>query len=105
MRPELREEMLRILDELSEGKAERIALAFGKQSLLTIEAIDLLEESGALQEIAAKQYKITVQGYDYRKKLKAPWRYWLGKNWFPVAVLVVSSLVTVVASLIVVLLG
>ena len=48
---------------------------------------------------------ITLSGYEYYRELKAPRKYWVKKNWFPVAVLVFSSVVTVVTSLIVVLLG
>ena len=59
-----------------------------------------------MKEDSSKQYKwITLKGYDYHLELKAPCRYWVKKNWFPVAVLVFSSVVTVVTSLIVVHLG
>ena len=76
-----------------------------KMPLLTYEAVSLLKGIGALSGSGSADAMITIQGYDYYEKLKAPRAYWLKNNWFPVAVLSVSSLVTVVASLIVTLLS
>ena len=61
--------------------------------------------NGGLSDSGSAGTRITIQGYDYYEKLKAPRAYWIKNNWFPVAVLSVSSLVTVVASLIVTLLN
>ena len=104
MRPELRKEMLRILEELSKAETEVLSLAFGENPL-TFGAVQLLKGIGALEEEQANVYRITIQGYAYYQELNAPRAYWIRKNWFPVAVLTVSSVVTVVTSLIVVLLG
>ena len=94
--------MLRILEELSyAGLGGGLILAFGKQSTLTVEAIGLREDSRSLSKLEPGRYMITVWGYDYYQKLKAPRAYWLRRNWFPVAVLLVSSLVTVLSSLLV----
>ena len=88
MRPELRTEMLRILEELSEG--EIVVLQWGDERL-SFEAVSLLEEHGALEETeSTSSYRITISGYDYYQELKAPWVYWFTKNWFPVAVLAVT---------------
>ena len=98
MRPELRNEMLRILEELSNGKEQYLYFEGGGP---TVEAVYLLEKYGALEETeSTSSYRITMPGYDYYQKLKAPRVYWLRKNWFPVAVLILTSLVTVVATLI-----
>ena len=105
MQSELRKEMLRLLEELANGKADRITPAFKKMPMLTLEAVRLLRGIGALSGCGHDPAMITIQGYDYYEKLKAPRAYWLKNNWFPVAVLSVSSLVTVVASLIVTLLS
>ena len=57
-------------------------------------------EHGALKETESSSfYKITFSGYDYYQELKSPRVYWIKKNWFPVAVLVVSMM-AVVASVI-----
>ena len=104
MRPELRKEMLRILEELSKAETEAVSFGPGVGSL-TVESIQLLFGNGALSEEIANKYRITIRGYDYYQEMKAPRKYWVKKNWFPVGVLTVSSVVTVVASLIVVLLG
>ena len=105
MRSELRNEMVRILEEASKGGVEGKIVYFMGESRLGFEAIGVLVESGALKEDSSSQYNITLKGYDYHLELKAPCRYWVKKNWFPVAVLVFSSVVTVVTSLIVVHLG
>ena len=98
MRPELRNEMLRILEQSSKG--EIVVPRFGS-GRLTIEAVYLLAEYGALEKTgSASPHRITIPGYDYYQKLKAPRVYWLRKNWFPVAVLILTSLVTVVANVI-----
>ena len=98
MRPELRNEMLRTLEDLSKGKP--LVLHFGDDGLI-FEAVNLLTEYGALEETeSTSSYRITIPGYDYYQKLKAPRVYWLRKNWFPVAVLISTSLVTVVANVI-----
>ena len=34
---------------------------------------------------------VTITGYDYWQKLKAPRAYWLKKNWFRLAVLFVTA--------------
>ena len=41
---------------------------------------------------------ITVTGYDYYQKLKAPVPYWVKNNWFAVAVLAVTVLVYVIVA-------
>ena len=98
MRPELRNEMLRILEERFKG--EMLPLHFGDEGL-TFEAVYLLREYGALEETeSTSAYRITIPGYDYYQKLKAPRVHWLRKNWFPVAVLIVTSVVTVSADVI-----
>ena len=98
MRPELRNEMLRILEERSKGKFA--GQHFGSEGL-NIEAVYLLTDYGALEGTeSTRPYRITIRGYDYYQKLKAPRVYWLRKNWFPVAVLVSTSLVTVAANVI-----
>ena len=90
--------MLRILEERFKG--EMLPLHFGDEGL-TFEAVYLLREYGALEETeSTSSYRITIPGYDYYQKLKAPRVYWLRKNWFPVAVLILTSLVTVVANVI-----
>ena len=96
MRPELRNEMLRILEEFSNGKP--LVLHFGDEGLI-FEAVYLLTEYGALEDSdSISSYRITIPGYDYYQKLKAPRVYWLRKNWFPVAVLISTSVVTVLVS-------
>ena len=105
MQSELRKEMLRVLEELANGEAgQRVPMHFN-MSILTYQAVSLLRDVDALSGDGSSDSRITIQGYDYYEKLKAPRAYWLKNNWFPVAVLSVSSLVTVVASLIVTLLS
>ena len=105
MQPELRKEMLRVLEELANGEAGHRITSNFKTPVITYEAVRLLEGIDALSVNSPSDARITIQGYDYYEKLKAPRAYWLKNNWFPVAVLSVSSLVTVVASLIVTLLS
>ena len=96
MRPELRNEMLRILEESSNGKP--LFLHLGSDRLI-VEAVNLLTEYGALEgSDSTSSHMITILGYDYYQKLKAPRVYWLWKNWFPVAVLISTSVVTVLVS-------
>ena len=105
MRSDLRKEMLRILEESAKAETDdRLVLAIGAPAL-TREAVQLLKDSGAFLRCAKDDSTITIRGYDYYQQLKAPRAFWLKQNWFPVAVLLVSSLATVIASLIVVLLG
>ena len=100
MRPQLRTEMLSILEELSKGKLEGVILNFGGDPL-KFEAVYLLLEHGALEETeSSSSYRVTISGYDYYQELKSPRVYWIKKNWFPVAVLVVTSMMTVVANVI-----
>ena len=101
MRAELRSEVLGILKELTEGNRHVITLPVGTS--LRTDAVFLLEEHGAL-EGRGGGYRITISGYDYYDQLKAPRAHWVKKNWFPVAVLAVSSVVTVVANVIAALL-
>ncbi len=100
MRPELREEMLRILEELSKG--EPIGMTFGDSSL-TIEAIPLLVEHGAVSNSANGAYKITTLGYEYYKQLKSPLPYWLKENWLRLCGLIVAIAGVVAGILIAVL--
>ena len=96
MRSELRTEMMGILEEVSNAKpGSPTALTFGS-SALAVEASQLLSGIGVLSSAG----RMTVEGYDYYGRLKAPRVYWLKNNWFPVAVLCVTSLVTVGTSLI-----
>ena len=100
MRPQLRTKMLSILEESSKGKLKGVILHYGDDPL-KIEAVYLLSEHGALEEThSSSSYKITISGYDYYQELKSPRVYWIKKNWFPVAVLVVTSMITVVANVI-----
>ena len=99
MRAELRNEMLRVLEESFKGDSEGIILLMGDNPL-TFEAVRLLEEYGALwKKTPQSQHAITISGYDYYQKLKTPRIYWAKKNWFPVAVLIMTSVVTVATSL------
>ena len=100
MRSELREESLRVLGELANGNW-RVAVRTMGMSEVTLEALDLLESNLAIWA-KGNRYIVTTKGYDYQQELKAPFVYWAKKNWFPVAVLVVSSLVTLGSTLIVV---
>ncbi len=100
MRPELREETLRILEEFSKG--EPIGMTFG-DSPLTIEAIPLLVEHGAVSKSANGAFKITTLGYEYHKQLKSPLLYWLKENWLRLCALVVAIAGVVAGILIAVL--
>ena len=106
MRPELRKEILRILGKLADPQEEQFVLyVVVGDPAITREAIGLLRSLGALSEVGTGAYRITIPGYDYYEKLNAPRRHWLSNNWFPVSVLVLSSVVTLGSSLIVVLLS
>ena len=83
MRPELRDEMLRILEEFVTGERELLAPTFGTTSRLEIEAIGLLTGVGALSEVGPKMYKVTIRGYDYYEELKGPRTYRFRKRWIP----------------------
>lgn len=95
MRPELRTEMLRILEDFTEGKSETLPLSLGSDSL-TVSAALLLAEYGALDRRDPGDFRITILGYDYYEKLKSPKRYWVKNNWFPVGVLAVTLLAVIV---------
>lgn len=95
MRPELRTEMLRILEEASKG--ESVLMMQGEKRRKN--AASILEAHGALRKNNSS-YRITASGLHYYDELKSPKVYWLKNNWFPVAVLVVTSVVTVVANVI-----
>lgn len=79
MRPELRTEMIDLLEE-AQSKPEGIVRGFGPNQGQTFEALDLLEERGDLQRKATGHWTITIQGYDYYKELKAPRTAWLKAN-------------------------
>ena len=98
MPPELRKEMLRILGELYNAEGMGYPLSLGDPPQ-TVDAVLMLEGIGALSK---ESHRITLAGYEYYEQLKAPRRYWLKQNWFPVGVLLLSSLVTVISSLLVV---
>ena len=83
MRPELRDEMLRILGEFVTGEREILAPTFGPTSRLELEAIGLLTGVGALSEVGPKRYKVTIRGYDYYEELKGPRIYRFRKRWIP----------------------
>ena len=95
MRPELRKEMIRVLEEASKGGAAGKIVHFGEEDDLGSEAIGVLKDSGALRMGVSDQYNITLNGYDYHLELKTPLRHWFKKNWFPAAVLVVATLANV----------
>ena len=95
MRPELHAEVLRILEELSTGEKTSTSVSF-KDDKLKDEAIQLLKEHGALQGTNFYNYRITLSGYDYYHRLRAPLDYWLRKNWFPIGVLGLTFLALIV---------
>ena len=85
MRPELRKEILRILDDLSSGASGHVSLTF-RTSPLTIEAVQQLSDRGALSKLGgSKAYRITGEGYDYYQQLKARPTYRLKKTVAPTA--------------------
>ena len=83
MRPELRDEMLRILKEFVSGEREILAPTFGSMSSLGFEAIELLKSNSTLAEVGHKQYRITIQGYDYYEELRKPRIYRFKKRALP----------------------
>ena len=97
MRPELRNEMLRILANAEEGHV--ITRHFGMPAI-ELEALDMLEDAGAVS-MEAGYAKLTIDGYDYYQELKRPRRYWLGKHVTPrfvfwtgsIAVIVIAALI------------
>jgi hypothetical protein len=97
MRPELRKEILRILEELSGFGVKGFSRSIGIGADLTREAIKLLCGNGAINEIQASRYIITDMGYDYYDKVKNPKFHWIKKNWFRIfAVLLPVAAVLVV---------
>ena len=97
MRPELRTEMLRILEELTTGKEDGVQVhREGEGDRLKSKAADLLKEHGALEKVNDNYYRITISGYDYYQELKSPEIYWFKKNWFPLAVLALTALAMIV---------
>ena len=70
--------MLRVLEESSKGDSKGIILHMGDNPL-TLEAVPLLEEYGALRK-GTSQHTITISGYDYYQKLKTPRVYWAKKR-------------------------
>ena len=99
MRPDLRKEVLRILEGLANGNWE-VALRPNERQPITFEAIALLQGSGAILG-NRDRFIVTIIGYEYKQKIEAPVKFWFKKNWFPVAVILVTSVVTVSSSLIV----
>ena len=105
MTPELRKEMLRVLKELSNAEVGSGIPLVLNTPVITREAVRLLREVDALSGRGTDHAMITMRGYAYYQELKAPRRYWLSQNWFPVAILLVTSLVTVGSHLMVALLS
>ena len=104
MRPELRTEMLCILEEAM-SKPEGIVRGFRKNQDLTLVALDLLEERGDLQRKSASHWTITIQGYEYYKELKAPRIAWLKANLLRILLAFGVALIAAVAGLLKLWLG
>ena len=97
MRPELRNEMLRILANAEEGHV--LTRHFG-MSAIELEALDLLEDAGVVS-MESGYAKLTIDGYDYYQELKGSRRYWLRKHVTPRVVFWTGSIaVIVIAALI-----
>ena len=99
MRPELRDEMLRILEALANGDWRAAVRNFG-MPLLTLEAIDFLEESGTIGMKGNRPF-ITTTGYDHLKASQRPWLKVLTNLPTPITVLaaLIASVVGVVTLL------
>ena len=97
MQSDLRQEMHRILGELVEGEpGQRVFLTLGSEPV-AVQAIECLYEAGCLSGPGPTSPMITLKGYDYYERIKAPRLYWFRNNWFPVGVLVATSAVTLIA--------
>ncbi len=94
MRPELRKEMLRLLQELSNSESSGVLpLTFGT-SALTLEAVRLLEDIGAVSRMSGG-ISITSHGYTYLQKSKFRPALWIRDHMIP---LVVSLLLAIAAA-------
>ena len=97
MQSDLRQEMHRILGELVEGEpGQRVFLTLGSEPV-AVQAIECLYKAGCLSGPGPTSPMITLKGYDYYERIKAPRLYWFRNNWFPVGVLVATSAVTLIA--------
>ena len=97
MRPELRNEMLRILANAEEGRV--LTRHFG-MSDIEREALDLLEDAGAVS-MESGYAKLTMDGYDYYQELKGSRGYLLRKHVTPRVVFWIGAIgVTVIAGLV-----
>ncbi len=89
--------MLRILADAEEGHV--LTRHFG-MSAIELEALDLLEEVGAVS-MESGYAKLTIDGYDYYQEWKGSRRYWLRKHVTPRVVFWTGSIaVIVIAALI-----
>lgn len=89
--------MLRILANAEEGHV--LTRHFG-MSAIELEALDLLEEAGAVS-MESGYAKLTIDGYDYYQELKGSRRYRLRKHVTPRVVFWTGSIaVIVIAALI-----
>ena len=91
MRSDVQKEARRILEAVADGDWEA-ALRKNGRPPVNFEAIDFLEQCGAIGRMGNGPPFITPTGYDYYEKLKEPKVYWLKENWFRVAVLVAIQL-------------
>ncbi len=72
---------------------------------VNFEAIDFLEQCGAIERMGNGPPFITAQGEELYKQWNAKKIYWLKENWFRIATIVAILLAAVISSLILVLLG
>ena len=61
------------------------------------DAINYLNDIGALQDIGTGTFRLTAYGWEYYEKLTAPRSYFLQKNWFRIGGLVVPLILGLTA--------
>ena len=90
MRPELRREVLRILEALNKGEWQAAIRRAGR-SELEFEAIDYIESSGLIAAQRNRPPFMNATGYEFLQEANASWMYRFMKNWSELIIPVVAA--------------
>lgn len=114
MDKDIKKRCIIVLDCLSDGmhldltemsiRSEKAEL-LNKQCLLD-STVKLLLSGGYLctypstrPPIVGARYGITIQGYEYHRRLRHPIREWVRENWFPVTIAIVTAVAGVASAI------
>lgn len=114
MDKDIKQRCIVVLDCLSDGKPRNLTQIGDKSEKANLlrkdhllgSTVEMLLSAGYINAYTGDHYSsknfayiITIQGYEYQRRLRHPIREWVRENWFPVTIAIVTAVAGVASAI------